>query len=243
LVAIPARDEAEGIAATLASVLASIQRARDDGVIRRAYVAVAAHRCDDDTSSRAAAVLSAQTTAAWLVSETAADVPVGLVRTRLVAGAVARWWPLSLDRSWLFNTDADSVVDDRWIGETLRIARRESADAVAGLVRLRSWRASPQARGRYARLLSDGMTESGHLHVYAANLAVRLDTFLAVGGFPAAVHGEEHALVGAIRARDGVVATPQLALVSTSGRVPGRARLGFGHLLASLGEVEDEATG
>lgn len=41
-------------------------------------------------------------------------------------------------------------------------------------------------------------------HVYAANLAVRLDVFTAVGGFPARRHGEEHGLLAAVRAAGSV---------------------------------------
>lgn len=137
--------------------------------------------------------------------------------------------------AWVFSTDADSVVPQRWLTDMLRIAEAARADAVAGLTELIDWSPTQRARRAYSTLIRSGMsTDGGHGHEYAANLAVRLDTYLAVGGFPAVTHGEERALLAKIRRAGGVVATPREPVVQTSGRIPGRAHHGLSDLLASL---------
>ena len=102
--------------------------------------------------------------------------------------------------TWIFSTDADTVVPQDWVVNTLTIATATGADLVAGLADLDDWAAPAAARTAYAELIESGIVSNGrHSHIYAANLAVRADRFLQVGGFPDRLHGEEHGLLDAVQ--------------------------------------------
>lgn len=235
VVAIPAHEEEDLIASCLTSVLRALAHAHRTGEVREARVLVSAHRCTDATAARAEAALA--DLPPWCTSKVVADdgpTPVGAVRHRLLERADDL-----AGTTWVFSTDADSRVPSDWITGMLAAARPADgppAAAVAGLVDVEHWHADPAAREAYARLVESGLTPTGHSHVYAANLAVRLADYRAVGGFPAPEHGEEHGLVAALRASGRRVATPHHPSVATSGRTPGRAAHGLGELLARIAE-------
>ena len=132
------------------------------------------------------------------------------------------------------NTDADSWVPPDWISATLSAMRAADAVAAAGLVEVVGWRAPASARRAYHALIEAGLHPWGHDHVYGANLAVRLDAYVTVGGFPARDHGEDHALVARLRSAAYRVATPRTPRVRTSGRTTGRCPDGLGALLGRL---------
>ena len=134
---------------------------------------------------------------------------------------------------WLFSTDADSVVPPAWITSGLRLAQLASADMIVGLIDLMD--VHPAIRVAHDQLVRAGVHRNGsHDHVYAANLAVRLSTYAAVGGFPAVANGEEHALLAAVSAAGYPVLRTSAWRVATSGRTRGRARNGLGDLLGRL---------
>ena len=135
----------------------------------------------------------------------------------------------------LLSTDADSRVPLDWVASLLGPAERDDAVAVTGMVELVDWAATPAAREAYARIIEAGLRDGDHHdHVYAANLAVRLDAYLAVGGFPSVRHGEEAGLLAALRAAGLPVTSTQASVVHTSGRMPGRAAEGLGALLERM---------
>ncbi|WP_181780584.1 glycosyltransferase family 2 protein [Pseudonocardia pini] len=83
---------------------------------------------------------------------------------------------------------------------------------------------------RYTALLGSDVE-----HVYAANLGVRGEAFRQVGGFPAVVHGEEHALLARLRAHGFRVVVAPDVRVRTSSRTRGRATGGLADLLRGMG--------
>ncbi len=234
IVALPAHDERELIGECLASVLRSVRSAQRTGLVRQARVAVAAHRCGDDTADRAHAALTLRTGIHGLVHIETDAMSVGSVRTRLIEAAVAAEPAMSGGGVWIFNTDADTLVPADWITATLRQAQQQRADLVLGLVDLRDWAVDDATRAAYERIVAEGLTSAGHRHAYAANLAVRLTAFQQVGGFPGLPHGEEHGLAAACRAAGLTVISPLSPRVQTSARMPGRADQGLGALLARL---------
>lgn len=238
LVAVPAHDEQARIGACLTSVGLALRQAREAGVVRAARIAVALHRCTDDTAAAALVALRRFDEIDHLLWEEPRVLPVGAVRTALVRRAAATPAPLRGD-AWLFSTDADTVVPADWVTSTLALRRREPVDLVLGLVDLGQWEAGEAAQQTYAALVDAGVDDDGHRHAYAANLAVRLSAFEAVGGFPALPHGEEHGLAAAIRAAGLRVVSHTAPRVRTSARMPGRAPQGLGALLAGLAEAED----
>lgn len=232
LVAIPAHNEQQLLGRALRAVLRSAAELRRHRPVRVA-IGVAAHRCSDDTFALAADILTDAENIEAVVVRDRTSGSVGEVRRRLISQLAG--WHLLPTETWILSTDADSVVPRDWMTSMMAIAERESAVAVAGMTELVDWSASRQARAAYQAIIAAGLSaDGGHGHVYAANLAVRLDAYLAAGGFPDAESAEEHALVHAIRAGGGLVATPRAPKVRTSGRIPGRAAHGLANLLATL---------
>jgi hypothetical protein len=218
VVVVPARDEAERIGACLRSVRVALAGSGLPGA-----VCVVADRCTDGTE--AVAALHAE-----VVRNTAVRT-IGELRTlgarRLLARLPAR--------TWLLGTDADTVVPPSWVADHLRHARR-GADAVAGVVDLDDPEVLPaDVLCRYTDLVGAGTGVDRHTHAYAANLGVRAEAFLQVGGFPAVPSGEEHALLARLRAAGRRVVSPTDVRARTSARTEGRAVGGLADLLRGLG--------
>lgn len=239
IVAVPARDEEHELPICLEHVLAAAVEARSTGFAHRVSVAVAAHRCSDRTLEVASRILSGQDLVNVLVTEDRTSETVGSVRAALLRRLLDL--PDTVDdphTTWLFTTDADSYVPVDWMTATLDQLYRRAAVAAAGMVQLRDWTASAEAKARYAQIISQELYGDGHGHVYAANLAVRLDAYLSVGGFHSVRHGEEHDLLDRLRRARHPVTSLFTPLVSTSARHPGRATHGLGDLLDELASSE-----
>lgn len=219
-VVIPARDEEELIARCLDSVLAALPAALD------AAVCVVLDRCTDRTVARVPAVVD--------TVHNARSRTVGELRARGVRRVLRQLSGHASAHTWLLSTDADSVVGRDWVTDHLRHATA-GAHAVAGLADLDDPRSlSATSRGAYARVLRDGVHAGGHSHVYGANLGVRADAYLAVGGFPAVTHGEDRALAARLRNSGFRLVTAFDGRVQTSARTRGRAPGGLADLLAAM---------
>lgn len=226
-VVIPAHNEEDLLGGCLRSVRAALT-----GAGAPTMIVLVAHRCSDRTALVARRNLEG---APSLVI--ADDSPnVAGARDAGARAALAHMATLGLarERTWLLSTDADTIVPPTWV-QDLRRHMNLGAAAVAGLVHVHDWdRASPAARQAYQAIISAGLKLDRHEHVYGANLAVRADAFLDVGGWPDAVPGEDAALLGALRARGWPVATATDVWVRTSGRRTPRAVGGLGSLLERL---------
>ncbi|MGV1008979.1 MAG: glycosyltransferase [Dermatophilaceae bacterium] len=235
VVAVPARDEETDLPSCLSHVLAAAAAAQAVGDVRTVTVAVAAHRCADATQAVAERLLSTHLGIGGLVVADEVSHTVGDVRGRLVETALSLPGVAAGDEeTWLFTTDADSYVPSDWVYSTLHQARAHGAAAAAGLVGLRDWDAPEAARARYADMLRGARSPAGHDHVYGANLAVRLDAYLSVGGFRGLPEGEDVDVVRRLREAGWTVASLRTPVVSTSARYPGRATHGLGSLLGRL---------
>lgn len=262
IVAIPAHDEEDLFPGCLDHVLAALRHARRAGSVDRAVVTVSAHRCTDRTAAVARQVLERQVltpqplgpgpsrgphpgaAVEWIVLEDERSGTIAEVRRAAVEAGARRLedapGPTGVAAAagtWLFNTDADSLVPPEWITHTLQVAARERAVAVAGLVEVTGWDPPPQVRQAYEAIVARGVHGSGHGHAYGANLAVRLDAYRAVGGFTPRRHGEDHELLRLLREAGFSVATPLAPRVATSGRVDPRCPDGLGALLRRLAET------
>lgn len=240
LVVIPAHDESATIHACLVKVVSAIRRAQRDGLVARGRVVVAAHRCRDATASLAIGVLrdllGEDGDYEVLVIDEIGG--VGLPRHTAVSRGLAAI-NADLDRTWVFSTDADSLVPTDWIVHSLLIAAEAHAPAVAGMTSLHAHTGGRAARLAYEEILRRGLYVDvdgtpSHSHVYGANLAVRADAYRAVGGFPVHGHAEDQRLVDALASAGFPIARSRRLLVSTSGRTSGRAAGGLAHLLRTL---------
>jgi cellulose synthase/poly-beta-1,6-N-acetylglucosamine synthase-like glycosyltransferase len=225
-VVVPARDEEPGIGACVASLLAAA-----DVLAVPTLVVVVAHRCTDRTADVAAALLPP------VRGRVLADRSPTVATARAAGARAALGWASGLARpeaTWLVSTDADTTVPRTWLADVAGHAAAGAA-AVAGLVDVDHDPRTPEpARRAYRDLVAAGLTPRGHRHAYAANLAVRADAYLDVGGWPAVAPGEDRALLTALRLAGRPVVTAPDLVVRTSGRHRARAEGGLGTLLQRL---------
>lgn len=234
VVAVPARDEVERIGGCLSSVFAAIRAARAAGAVTGASIGVAAHCCRDATASVARRMLRSVPDVDGTVWESHEPAAVGEVRSQLVRRTIKDLTGRP-DRVWLFSTDADTTVPSSWITTGLRLAAESSAVMVVGLVDLDEHEVAAPVRLAHDHLIRAGVFADGsHDHVYAANLAIRLDAYLDLGGFPAVINGEERALLQRARAAGYRILTTTRWRARTSGRTQARAAGGLGDLLGRL---------
>lgn len=248
-VVVPARDEEHHIG----RCLRSLRRALGElpGQVTTA-VTVVLDRCRDRTPEEVATVLRGWPEASALRvgavgGHRARASPGGSGPVHIVAGSgVGALRHLGLGHclerlgshppagTWLLSTDADTTVPPDWVLAHLRLAAA-GAVAVAGLADLDGTAdLSAVARRRYRRLVREGIDGTDHRHVYAANLGVRADAYLAVDGFPVDGSGEDHGLWWRLAEAGHRLARPTSVRVRTSARVRGRAAGGLADLLHAL---------
>jgi glycosyltransferase involved in cell wall biosynthesis len=226
-VLIPARDEENLLPRCLESI-ATARAMLPPGVT--SDVIVISDSSTDRTVDLARAMLGTD----GVVLETEAGC-VGVARALAATVALHRHTgPPS--RCWLANTDADCEVPATWLVDQLRIARKGYA-AVTGVVDVHDFSEHfPIVEKRFRRnyqIRADGT----HSHVHGANLGVRADRYLLVGGWGPLATGEDHDLWRRLDADDGLQLSDAKLRVITSGRRVGRAPLGFAGALAALGDA------
>jgi len=217
-VVVPARDEQDTVAACLGSIAIAARQVSLD-----VLTVVVADHCVDETAARSAA---AGATVAVRSGSLAGG--VGAARATGCTYALHRLGGLPYESIWLAHTDADSQVPPDWLSAQLVLAGR-GHDAVAGMVTLtgtgnretrRRWTASYRQR---------------HGHVHGANLGVRADAYLAVGGFQPVPAHEDLQLVRDLVTGGYAVARPRRPRVVTSSRLRGRTPAGVAADLRKLG--------
>jgi hypothetical protein len=236
VVVVPAHDEELGIADTLAGVRGSLRHAWQQGAVSRASLEVVAHRCRDSTAVAARRAVADLRHAH--VARDNSSTTVGQVRDGAVRRGLARL-RAPTDRTWVLSTDADTLVPRTWVLDILSTAAREDSVGVVGLADLDHWAGDAAAKAEYDALLAAKMRGDGaglhrHDHVYGANLGVRADAYLDVGGFPFVPVGEDQHLVDRLAARGHRLSRTTAVRVVTSGRLDGRAPGGLADHLAAL---------
>jgi len=219
-VVVPARDEQDTIVECLRSVRAAL---RELPPTTATAVTIVLDRCVDDTAALVAAELGNWPQARALHVPVRVDTGVGAVRDIGARAAFAQL-PVPAERVWMLCTDADSAVPPDWAIDHLRYAAT-GVVAVAGIVDLAG--PGPQLHAA-CEPSCDGHR---HDHVYGANLGVRADAYLAVGGFPPGGAGEDAALWRGLTEAGVTTASPTSVRVRTSARLHGRARGGLADLL------------
>ncbi|ASK92201.1 glycosyl transferase [Xanthomonas citri pv. fuscans] len=211
-VIIPAHNEAECMAACLASVFLA---ASHPELREPVEVIVAVDRCTDATAALAQAL-----------GARVIDVPVpggvGIARAAAASKAIA------LGADWLAVTDADSRVPADWLVEQ----RRADADVFCGVVQVEDWLDySDEVRCRFEQTQATGQ---GHGRIHGANLGVSTALYQQCGGFPAVTCSEDVALVHALQAINASIAWSPRSVVWTSARRQARAIGGFSDFLKQL---------
>lgn len=221
-VVIPARDERDSIGRCIGSILSAHARCARAADL---WIVVAADACSDDTAAVARAAIGEH----GQVIECNARSP----------GTARRWGALavlehfrSVDRArvWIANTDADTVVPRNWLQRQLQHAD-EGATAVAGIVELDDSGGLRQDLVDVYRSTYLIGSDGAHGHVHGANLGVRADAYVDVGGFSHLKVAEDHCLWGRLRQRGWRIRSCAKTVVTTSARLQGRAVGGFADTL------------
>jgi glycosyltransferase involved in cell wall biosynthesis len=227
-VVIPAADEEQRIGRCLAAIVAARSHLYRATARVQVQVIVVLDACQDATAARAVAYGDVR-----LVSVRARN--VGAARQAGAAAALLGSGPAS--ELWLASTDADTQVPADWLSYMVAESRR-GVHMVLGTA-LPGPALGPAARADW---LSRHHLREGHPHVHGANLGIRGDAYLALGGWQPLATGEDVELASRA-ARTGhlrVLRTAAIPVV-TSGRPHGRAPHGFSGYLRALGPAQPRA--
>ncbi|MDP2292837.1 MAG: glycosyltransferase [Actinomycetota bacterium] len=226
-VGVPARDEELLVGESIESLLAAAD-ALDDPA--SAHIVIACDTCTDATPgiANAFARRDARVTVVEGTWRSAGACRAAAIDRALTQARVHG----NLDDLWVATTDSDTVVPTDWL--TSQALFWSSGDhAVAGIVDLLD--ADHDVRSAFGRHYLLGHDSHGHVH--GANLGIRADAYVSVGGFPPVPTAEDHALWHELR-RAGFICRSSVALrVATSPRLIGRAVAGFAdhmHQLVTL---------
>jgi len=227
-VVVPARDEEALIGPCIASIRAAVVSAGLPP--ERVHVAVVADGCADTTAAVAAALLGRLGAVIEL-----GGAGVGAARRAGSAAVLQAFAGVDPATIWLISTDADTIVPPSWVTDHLRAADA-GAVAVAGVVSVDSFDSHPPCVSRQFHEIYGGAHDD-HPHVHGANLGVRADAYLAVGGWPALTSGEDNGLWDALRAAGLPMSSTRTVHVVTSSRTATRATGGFGQWLVELADA------
>jgi len=222
-VLIPARNEEALLGRCLESVIRAIEALR---VTISANIVLVSDSSTDRTAEIAHRLIGGRGN----VLQTGAGT-VGTARALAASYAIANT-TAPLSRVWLANTDADCVVPSAWLNDQIELAS-SGIEAVAGIVAVDSFEEhGPQVASRFRASYSIH-ADGTHPHIHGANLGVRADRYLEVGGWRQLKTAEDHDLWRRLR-RTGfrLLSSAQLQVV-TSGRRTGRAPDGFSGALAA----------
>ncbi len=255
-VAIPAKNERAFIWRALAA-FADQRDERGERFDPRTFdVIVYCNDCSDDTAVRArrfareAAAVSIHVVDARLPL---AEAHVGTARRNALELAVRRFEAARRPGGIVASTDADSIVDTRWVATILREMR--GADAVAGHVTIDA--AERDAMLAPLRLLYDrelvyrrelGFAEARfdprpydpfprHDTFVGANFATTISAYRRAGGLAPLARLEDLAFARALERVDARIRHSYDAKVVTSARSIARVDGGFGSFLTELSEL------
>jgi Glycosyl transferase family 2 len=249
VVAIPAKDEAERIAACLLALARQTWRPHD--------LLLLANNCSDRTVEVASAMASALP---YRLHVQPHDFPIQLASAgharRLALTLAERLvWPDGI----LMTTDADAVAAPDWIERNGK-AIAAGADLVCGRVVLSPSEAALIPTHLHADdALECAMLElidriggtldpdhadplPRHYEAAGASLAVTHAAFRRAGGIPAVPSGEDRAFVRALARLDARIRHDPAVVVSVSGRTVGRAAGGMADTIRRRMQQQDEFT-
>jgi glycosyltransferase involved in cell wall biosynthesis len=160
---------------------------------------------------------------------------VGTARALAASYAIAKT-AMPLSNLWLANTDADCVVPPSWLGDQIDFATA-GIEAVAGIIAVDSFAEhGPEVPERFRASYSI-CADGTHPHIHGANLGIRADRYIHVGGWADLKTAEDHDLWGRIRNTGARLLSSAHLQVVTSGRRIGRAPSGFAGALAAHNDM------
>lgn len=246
-VAIPARDEQESIVPTLVALSQQVDARGKPLDPRRFEVIVLANGCRDDTAAMARAFGMQHPELRLHVIEIelpAEKSHIGRARRLVMDLACERLLQVRGATGVIATTDADTVVDRRWVAATLD-EMRPGRDAVGGRILLDADQLAalePGAREMHLRdvgyrylvaelesLLDPDLADPWprHFQHFGASLAIAASSYVAAGGLPVRRSLEDVAMYDRLRRVDARIRHSPSVRVWTSARQTGRTEFGF----------------
>ncbi len=228
VVVVPAADEQEHITPCLESITEAGRRLLASGLgVEHLRVIVVLDACVDETPAIVARLAATHHVQAIPTSVRR----VGAARQQGTRVALAGC--PSTAQLWLANTDADSIVPPAWLTGMVKAADA-GADVVLGTV-LPGTELPPllQAAWRVPHTLTEG-----HPHIHGANLGIRGDAYVRLGGWnPNLACNEDTDLASRAAASSDIrIRRTATIPVITSARMTGRAPNGFSSYIRRLRE-------
>jgi cellulose synthase/poly-beta-1,6-N-acetylglucosamine synthase-like glycosyltransferase len=221
-VVVPAQNEAD----TIQRCIRSIRSAHDSLIgSDQLWIVVVADTCSDSTAALARSALGG-----WGEVVECEVRSAGAARQLGVAAVLRHFNNVPSSTIWLANTDADSHVPADWLQRHLQFAQ-DGDIAVAGIVELEINSSEAQRAEEALRPIYQFADDGSHSHVHGANLGVRADAYLAVGGWSHLPLAEDHCLWNRLKAGGWRLRSSMLSCVTTSARLQGRAVGGFADTL------------
>jgi hypothetical protein len=214
-VVVPVNNEAQSLPACMASIRAAARNARTEQPELIVAVCFALDRCTDSSAS---IIESADF---WAIDSYRSG--VGATRATGVGAALRSLDGAADHRTLIACTDADSVVPANWLTHQIDLAN-EGADVIVGTVRPELDELDDERRRAWQDTHLDGQARG---HVHGANLGIRANYYLAVGGFAPIREHEDVDLVTRVVATGGRVHPTDAICVITSGRLEGRTAGGY----------------
>ena len=217
-VVIPACNEEATIVASIAAARHALATCRE---LDRSWIVIVCDSCTDRTEERARQALGAH---GEIIKCSVAS--AGTARRLGAAAVIEHFADSAMESLWIANTDADTCVPGDWLERQLSYAARGCA-AVAGIVAVE--RVADCSAAEMERLFADYeiFPDGTHPHVHGANMGVRADAYLEAGGWSDKALAEDHCLWQRLRRLRWPVASSASLVVTTSGRLLGRAAGGF----------------
>jgi glycosyltransferase involved in cell wall biosynthesis len=244
-VIIPAKNEAEGLPATLAALAAQVQPDGQPLPPGAFEIILLANNCTDQTAAVARAFGRQHPQLRLHVLETllpAAEAHVGRARRLLMDEAARRLELTGRPRGIIASTDADTRVAPDWLA-ALQAEFRAGADAVGGRILPE---APPAARcparrlhlrdaayrlclARLEHLLDPSAADPWprHHQHFGGSLALTVAAYRRVGGLPVLPHLEDEALCQLLLRHDQRLRHSPAVRVHTSARQQGRVAVGL----------------
>jgi glycosyltransferase involved in cell wall biosynthesis len=220
-VLIPARNEEALLGRCLESVIQAIKEL--PLTIRATIVLVS--DCSTDKTSEIAYTMIAEHGS---VLHTCAGT-VGTARALAASYAIEKT-TTPLSSLWLANTDADCIVPSGWLSDQIAFAA-SGIEAVAGIVAVDSFEEHGSEVPLRFHTSYSIQADGTHPHIHGANLGIRADRYVDVGGWADLKTAEDHDLWGKLREAGSRLLSSAHLQVVTSGRRVGRAPSGFADAL------------
>jgi glycosyltransferase involved in cell wall biosynthesis len=227
-IVVPVNNEEHSLPSCIEAIRASVELAQRHYPEVAVVIRFALDRCSDGSAE----IIEA----AGFEPVNSVGPGVGAARAAAVDAALEPLGEYPDYRILIACTDADSLVPKEWVAQLITVADQH-VDLIVGAVRPNHDDLDEDRRRAWDVTHAEGQAR-GHIH--GANLAIRANFYLAVGGFAPLDEHEDVDLVSRAVAIGATLRATDESCVTTSGRLTGRTPGGYaGYLRDELIPLAD----